>query len=108
MASSRSTGPSCRDLDNTMRIDAGSCRGGFDFSLLFEETILEILPIVLMLIVVPVRLWHLSQKRSKVVGSWLLHVKLVSGERLFAFFFPGSQWTPLELECDLTLGPILV
>jgi hypothetical protein len=39
-----------------------------------------------MLIVIPVRLWHLSQKRNKVVGSWLLLVKLVSGALLFAFF----------------------
>ncbi|KAJ5767038.1 uncharacterized protein N7511_004654 [Penicillium nucicola] len=84
MASSHSTGPSCHDLDNTMRIGAGSCRGGFDFSLLFEETILEILPIVLMLIVIPVRLWHLSQKRNKVVGSGLLLVKLAAWFGLLA------------------------
>lgn len=79
MTSSRLPGPSCRDLDNTLRIDAGSCRGGFDFSLLFEETILEILPILLILITIPVRLWHLSQKQNKVVGSWLVLIKLVSG-----------------------------
>lgn len=78
MTSSRYSGPSCHDLDNTLRIDAGSCRGGFDFSLLFEETILEILPILLILILIPVRLWQLSQKRNKVVGSWLVLVKLVS------------------------------
>lgn len=78
MTSSRYSGPSCHDLDNTLRIDAGSCRGGFDFSLLFEEIILEILPILLILILIPVRLWQLSQKRNKVVGSWLVLVKLVS------------------------------
>ena len=78
MTSSSSSGPSCRDLDNTFRIDAGPCRGGFDFSLLFEETILEILPILLMLIIIPGRLWILLQKRNKVVGSWLVFVKLVS------------------------------
>ncbi|CAI7603846.1 hypothetical protein PCG10_001957 [Penicillium crustosum] len=76
MTSSRSSGPSCHDLDNTLRIDAGSCRGGFDFSLLFEETILQILPILLILILIPVRLWQLSQKRNKVVPSWLVLVKL--------------------------------
>jgi hypothetical protein len=70
--------PSCRELDNTLRIGTGSCRGGFDFSLLFEESILEILPIILMLIAIPVRLWHLSQKRNKVVGSFLVLLKLVS------------------------------
>jgi hypothetical protein len=78
MTSSRYSGPLCHDLDNTLRIDAGSCRGGFDFSLLFEETILRILPIILMLIIIPVRLWHLSQRRQKVVGSWLVLIKLVS------------------------------
>ncbi|KAJ5799427.1 uncharacterized protein N7518_001495 [Penicillium psychrosexuale] len=78
MTSSGFSGPSCRDLDNTFRIDAGSCRGGFDFSLLFEETILEILPILLMLIIIPGRLWILSQKRNKVVGSWLVFVKLAA------------------------------
>jgi hypothetical protein len=70
--------PSCHDLDNTLRIDAGFCRGGFDFSLLFEETILEILPISLILIVIPFRLWHLFQKRHKVERSLLLFLKLVS------------------------------
>ncbi|KUM60794.1 hypothetical protein ACN42_g6342 [Penicillium freii] len=76
MTSSRYSGPSCHDLDNTLRIDAGSCRGGFDFSLLFEETILQILPIVLILILIPVRLWQLSQKRNKVVRSSLVLIKL--------------------------------
>jgi hypothetical protein len=97
MTTSLSSGPSCRDLDKTMRIDAGSCRGGFDFSLLFEETILEILPIALMLIVIPVRLWHLSQKRNKVVGSWLLLVKLVSGALLFAFFQSAANTVGIEM-----------
>lgn len=78
MATSSSSRPSCRDLDNTMRVDAGSCRGGFDFSLLFEETILSLLPIALISFLVPWRVWQLSQKRRKVVGSWLLPIKLVS------------------------------
>lgn len=79
MASSSSSGPSCHDLDNTLRIDAGSCRGGFDFSLLFEETILGILPIALILILVPFRLAQLAEKRRKVEGSSLFLFKLVSG-----------------------------
>ena len=73
-----SSRPSCRDLDNSLSFDAGSCRGGFDFSLLFEETILEILPIAFILVLAPIQVWQLSQKRRKVVGSWLLPVKLVS------------------------------
>lgn len=73
-----SSGPSCREMDNTVRAGMGNCRGGFDFSLLFEETILGILPISLILITIPLRIWQLSQKRRKVVGSWMLPVKLVS------------------------------
>ncbi|CAI7576605.1 unnamed protein product [Penicillium manginii] len=86
MASSNSSGPSCRDLDNTLRIDAGSCRGGFDFSLLFEETILGILPIALILILVPFRLAQLAQKRRKVEGSSLSLFKLTTW-----VFFTGLQ-----------------
>ncbi|KAJ5740717.1 hypothetical protein N7493_000589 [Penicillium malachiteum] len=78
MASINSTGPLCHDVDNTMQAWAGSCRGGFDFTLLFEETILQILPIALMIILVPFRIYQLSQKRQKVVDSWLLLVKLAA------------------------------
>ncbi|KAJ5370421.1 uncharacterized protein N7496_006513 [Penicillium cataractarum] len=84
MATSSSSRHLCRDLDNTMRVDAGSCRGGFDFTLLFEETILTLLPIALISILVPLRIWQLSQKRRKVVESWLLPLKLAAW-----FFFIG-------------------
>ncbi|KAJ5599382.1 hypothetical protein N7450_000449 [Penicillium hetheringtonii] len=86
MASSSSSGPSCHMLDNTLRIDAGSCRGGFDFSLLFEETILGILPIALILILVPLRLRQLAHKRRKVEGSFLFLSKLTTW-----IFFIGLQ-----------------
>lgn len=82
MASSNSAAASCRRIDNTMHVWAGSCRGGFDFTLLFEEAILQILPIALILMLVPFRIIQLSHKRRKVVGSWLLLLKLVSS---FAF-----------------------
>lgn len=76
-----SSGPSCREMDKTVRAGMGNCRGGFDFSLLFEESILGILPMTLILITIPLRVWQLSQKRRKVVGSWMLPVKLVSYPR---------------------------
>jgi hypothetical protein len=72
-----------------MRVWAGSCRGGFDFTLLFEETILQILPIALILILVPFRIVQLSQKRLKVVDSWLLLTKLVSS-------FPFVKNSPMQ------------
>ncbi|KAJ5794165.1 hypothetical protein N7457_000764 [Penicillium paradoxum] len=114
MTSSRPSGPSCRDLDNTLRIDAGSCRGGFDFSLLFEETILEILPILLILITIPVRLWHLSQTQNKVVGSWLVLAKLaawfallglqIAQTALWALPAADSTRTSVPANVILTIG----
>lgn len=78
MATSNPSGPLCRALDNTIRAGMGPCRGGFDFSLLFEETILGILPISIAILVVPFRIWRLIHKRRKVVDSWLFLSKLVS------------------------------
>lgn len=68
----------CRDLDNTVHVGMGFCRGGFDFSLLFEETILGILPISIVILAVPFRIWQLIHKRRKMEDSWLLLSKLVS------------------------------
>ncbi|KAJ5249016.1 hypothetical protein N7468_000467 [Penicillium chermesinum] len=83
MVPSSSSGPSCHDLDNSMHAWAGSCRGGFDFTLLFEETILTILPISLILILVPWRLWQLMQQNHKVNSSVLLPLKLA----VWVFYF---------------------
>jgi len=53
-------------------------RQNFDFTLLFEDTILSILPSSILLVVVPVRiaqLWHASRK---VMRSSLQTIKIVS------------------------------
>ncbi|KAJ6102982.1 hypothetical protein N7486_005409 [Penicillium sp. IBT 16267x] len=92
MASSNSSAASCRQIDNTMHVWAGSCRGGFDFTLLFEETILQILPIALILMLVPFRIIQLSHKRRKVIDSWLLLLKLVAW-----IFLLGLQITQTAL-----------
>lgn len=68
---------SCAQVDDSWRAHALSCRGGFDFTLLFEEVILGVLPIGIILILTPFRLWHLARKPHKVVGSGLLLTKLV-------------------------------
>ena len=68
---------SCSQIDDSWHAWALSCRGGFDFTLLFEETILGILPIGLFLSIAPFRLQHLIRKPHKVVGSGLLFFKLV-------------------------------
>lgn len=69
---------SCERVDNTFGPHAGSCRGGFDFTLLFEESILSILPLALLLLVVPVRTTYLFRRTIKVNPSSWLASKLVS------------------------------
>ncbi|KAH7329602.1 P-loop containing nucleoside triphosphate hydrolase protein [Stachybotrys elegans] len=84
---------SCASLDDTFGPHAGDCRGGFDLTLLFEESIL-ILPLVsLLLLSAPLRLFFLLRKRVvRVEKSYLLHCKLV-----FALLFAGSQLASVVL-----------
>ncbi len=56
----------CSRVDNTFGPHAGECRGGFDFTLLFEETILTLLPVGLLLVVIPPRVWYLLGRERKV------------------------------------------
>ncbi|KAJ5946543.1 hypothetical protein N7454_003382 [Penicillium verhagenii] len=114
MASSNSSAALCRQVDNTMGVWAGSCRGGFDFTLLFEETILQILPIAMILILVPLRMYQLSQERRKVVDSPLLFLKLaawvsflglqVTQTALWAFTSADSTKASLGTNVLLTIG----
>ncbi|KAL3448733.1 P-loop containing nucleoside triphosphate hydrolase protein [Aspergillus insuetus] len=66
----------CQQADNSLRPIPPSCRGGFDFSLLFEEVILGALPLALIVLIIPWRIWHLFQKPRKVVPSTLEYAKL--------------------------------
>lgn len=59
----------CASLDDSFGPHAGDCRGGFDFTLLFEETILTLLPLGLMLLVVPLRIWFLWVRAKKVTAA---------------------------------------
>lgn len=68
---------SCPRVDDTFGPYAGSCRGGFDFTLLFEESLLSILPLCLLLAVVPFRVVYLFRRTIKVNRSLLLPSKLV-------------------------------
>ncbi|KAL2851369.1 P-loop containing nucleoside triphosphate hydrolase protein [Aspergillus pseudodeflectus] len=56
---------------------ANSCRGGFDFTLFFEETILAIPLLCIFLLALPLRAWQLSRARSKVKKSPLRNTKLI-------------------------------
>lgn len=60
---------SCSRLDDSFGPHAGDCRGGFDFTLLFEEAILTIVPIGLLLMVLPPRIWYLLKRTKKVLAA---------------------------------------
>ena len=74
MAAQSST---CARLDDTFGPHAANCRGDFDFTLQFEETILSILPLAILLIIAPLRIWYLFKRDRKVVQSPVLSLKLV-------------------------------
>ncbi|KAF2742355.1 P-loop containing nucleoside triphosphate hydrolase protein [Sporormia fimetaria CBS 119925] len=76
---------SCVAVDNTFGPYAGRCRGGFDFTLLFEDAILSIAPLALILCIAPFRIFYLWRKKTKVSGSVLLLVKLLTWGFLAAF-----------------------
>lgn len=58
---------------------AEGCRGGFDFTLLFEESILVVPITALLLLAAPFRATYLLRKHSvKVEHSYWLYCKIVS------------------------------
>lgn len=54
-----------------------SCHHGFDFTLLFEEMILTLLPIILAWLAAPIRAWNLRHASEKANRSWLYAAKEV-------------------------------
>jgi hypothetical protein len=68
----------CALLDNDFGPHAQSCRGGFDFTLFFEETNLTISPLALLILIAPLRIFYLFRKDKKAHGGPLLYTKLVS------------------------------
>ncbi|KAL4969112.1 putative ABC multidrug transporter [Aspergillus stella-maris] len=67
----------CLQADNSIQPVPSICRGGFDFSLLFEEVILGALPLAIIALFLPLRIWRLFQKPRKVVPSALKYAKLL-------------------------------
>lgn len=57
---------------------AGNCRGGFDFTLLFEESVLCLSVQCIFLVGLPVRVWQLRREDGKVSRSFMKWVKIVS------------------------------
>ena len=68
---------SCAFLDDSFGPYAKHCRGGFDFTLLFQESILSILPLVLLIGIAPLRIVYLIRRSTKVQKSFVLPLKLV-------------------------------
>ncbi|KAJ5085777.1 P-loop containing nucleoside triphosphate hydrolase protein [Penicillium argentinense] len=55
-----------------------SCHHGFDFTLLFEETVLTLLPIILVWIAGSIRVWTLRHVSGKANRSWLYTAKEIA------------------------------
>ena len=55
-----------------------SCRQGFDFTLLFEQSILSIVPSVILLLLIPVRLFSLYRLKKKTLPDSMHGAKAVS------------------------------
>lgn len=72
------SGPVCSiAAENSFGPQVVGCLGGFDFTLLFEETILSILPMSVVLLFLPVRIVHLFKSEPKVYEGLLHNLKLV-------------------------------
>jgi hypothetical protein len=87
-------------VDNTFGPGATACRGGFDFTLLFEESILSILPSALFLLIVPNRLLHVCRGSKKVRRSTLQILKLASLRYVPPTFnMILMNWVPGQRNC---------
>lgn len=65
--------------DDSFGPHAGDCRGGFDLTLLFEESILVVPVNALLLVAAPCRVLYLVRKNIvKVENSRLLYCKIAS------------------------------
>jgi hypothetical protein len=67
----------CVSIDNTVRLYAGHCRGGFDFPLLFEESILILLPILLAVLIAAATFSSLLRSPVVTASQWLGAIKTV-------------------------------
>ena len=75
MVSDNTTLQACQ---NNFGPTASGCRNDFDFTLLFEQSLLSIGPSALFLLLMPIRTLQLSKKSYKVRRSPLHSLKLVS------------------------------
>jgi hypothetical protein len=78
---------------------ASSCLHGFDFTLLFEEYILTLLPLSLVCLAAFIRIWKLQSASEKVNRSWSYAAKEVCGQAL-------EMLTFFALTCAAILAPL--
>ncbi|EZF09743.1 hypothetical protein H103_08894 [Trichophyton rubrum CBS 288.86] len=64
--------------DRTFGPWAQQCRGAFDFTLLFEESVLTLVPLCIMILFAPFRIAYLFRKKRKVEDTPLVHMKITS------------------------------
>lgn len=70
---------SCGVIDDSFGPHAGDCRGGFDLTLLFQESILVVPITSVLLLAVPYRIFYLLRERiAKAERGALLYCKIVS------------------------------
>ena len=56
---------------------SAECRGGFDFTLLFEELFLSIAPLVVVSLLIPLRVRELCSRTQNILVGAIYHLKLV-------------------------------
>ncbi|EAA65334.1 hypothetical protein AN0015.2 [Aspergillus nidulans FGSC A4] len=102
----------CAIIDDSWRVHARSCRGGFDFTLLFEELALCILPIAFVITLSPIRIYTLLQTDSKVgpskrpilkTSGWLLWGALQFLQAII-WALPNARNTRASIAASLLMG----
>lgn len=90
--------PGCPEADNSFGpVVPSTCRGGFDFTLLFEHIFLAAIPAAVLIVAAAVRLWKLRHAPTVTSGALLQWTKQVR-----FFFFPFFFFfTPLPHPCTL-------
>ncbi|KAF1972843.1 P-loop containing nucleoside triphosphate hydrolase protein [Bimuria novae-zelandiae CBS 107.79] len=84
--------------DGSFGPGVGSCRGGFDFTLGFEDSILGVLPQAALLLLAPIRLATLRRRRDRVARrSHLGFLKTATG---FAYIFSSIILLAIWSEID--------
>ena len=98
---------SCAAIDNSFGPHAGSCRGGFDLTLLFEESILIVPITAVLLLVTPWRILYLLRKSTiKVKRNYWVYFKIVSSvQRLLLLYNCRRKLQQLPLKHVKTLCP---